>query len=295
MVSNGKGFQRAAHVVMILLCVFCLFPFVLLISSSITDEMTLIREGYSVIPKVVSFDAYKYLFVSSKAIARGYKITVFVTVIGTLVNLTFTTLLAYPLSRKDLPHRSFFSFFVFFTMLFNGGVVPSYMMWTQFFHIKNTYAALIVPNLMMGAFYVIMMRTNFSSNIPDAVIEAARIDGAGEWRILSQIVLPMSLPIIATLTLLVGLHYWNDWVNGLYYISKDKYYSIQVLLNRMLQDVQYLMSSSGAAGMDSMDSAIPATGIKMAVAVVGALPVLAVYPFFQKYFVKGITIGAVKG
>ena len=294
MVSNGKGFQRAAHVVMILLCVFCLFPFVLLISSSITDEMTLIREGYSVIPKVVSFDAYKYLFVSSKAIARGYKITVFVTVIGTLVNLTFTTLLAYPLSRKDLPHRSFFSFFVFFTMLFNGGV-PSYMMWTQFFHIKNTYAALIVPNLMMGAFYVIMMRTNFSSNIPDAVIEAARIDGAGEWRILSQIVLPMSLPIIATLTLLVGLHYWNDWVNGLYYISKDKYYSIQVLLNRMLQDVQYLMSSSGAAGMDSMDSAIPATGIKMAVAVVGALPVLAVYPFFQKYFVKGITIGAVKG
>lgn len=295
MVSNGKGFQRAAHVVMILLCVFCLFPFVLLISSSITDEMTLIREGYSVIPKVVSFDAYKYLFVSSKAIARGYKITVFVTVIGTLVNLTFTTLLAYPLSRKDLPHRSFFSFFVFFTMLFNGGVVPSYMMWTQFFHIKNTYAALIVPNLMMGAFYVIMMRTNFSSNIPDAVIEAARIDGAGEWRILSQIVLPMSLPIIATLTLLVGLHYWNDWVNGLYYISKYKYYSIQVLLNRMLQDVQYLMSSSGAAGMDSMDSAIPATGIKMAVAVVGALPVLAVYPFFQKYFVKGITIGAVKG
>ncbi len=295
MVSNGKGFQRAAHVVMILLCVFCLFPFVLLISSSITDEMTLIREGYSVIPKVVSFDAYKYLFVSSKAIARGYKITVFVTVIGTLVNLTFTTLLAYPLSRKDLPHRSFFSFFVFFTMLFNGGVVPSYMMWTQFFHIKNTYAALIVPNLMMGAFYVIMMRTNFSSNIPDAVIEAARIDGAGEWRILSQIVLPMSLPIIATLTLLVGLHYWNDWVNGLYYISKYKYYSIQVLLNRMLQDVQYLMSSSGAAGMDSMDSAIPATGIKMAVAVVGALPELAVYPFFQKYFVKGITIGAVKG
>ena len=295
MVSNGKGFRRAAHVVMILLCVFCLFPFVLLISSSITDEMTLIREGYSVIPKVVSFDAYKYLFVSSKAIARGYKITVFVTVIGTLVNLTFTTLLAYPLSRKDLPHRSFFSFFVFFTMLFNGGVVPSYMMWTQFFHIKNTYAALIVPNLMMGAFYVIMMRTNFSSNIPDAVIEAARIDGAGEWRILSQIVLPMSLPIIATLTLLVGLHYWNDWVNGLYYISKYKYYSIQVLLNRMLRDVQYLMSSSGAAGMDSMDSAIPATGIKMAVAVVGALPELAVYPFFQKYFVKGITIGAVKG
>ena len=295
MVSNGKVFQAAAHIIMILLCIFCLFPFVMLIVSSLTDETTLIREGYSIVPRAISFDAYKYLFVSSRAITRGYVITICVTVIGTLINLLLTTLLAYPLSRKDLPHRGALSFIIFFTMLFNGGVVPSYIMWTQYFHIKNTYAALIVPNLMMGAFYVIMMRTNFSANIPDAVIEAARIDGAGEGRILTQIVLPMSLPIIATLTLLVGLHYWNDWINGLYYISKDKYYSIQVLLNRMLQDVQYLMSSTSSVGMDSMGNAIPATAIKMAVAVVGALPVLVVYPIFQKYFVKGITIGAVKG
>lgn len=295
MVSNGKVFQAAAHIIMILLCIFCLFPFVMLIVSSLTDETTLIREGYSIVPRAISFDAYKYLFVSSRAITRGYVITICVTVIGTLINLLLTTLLAYPLSRKDLPHRGALSFIIFFTMLFNGGVVPSYIMWTQYFHIKNTYAALIVPNLMMGAFYVIMMRTNFSANIPDAVIEAARIDGAGEGRILTQIVLPMSLPIIATLTLLVGLHYWNDWINGLYYISKDKYYSIQVLLNRMLQDVQYLMSSSSSVGMDSMGNTIPATAIKMAVAVVGALPVLVVYPIFQKYFVKGITIGAVKG
>lgn len=295
MVSNGKVFQAAAHIIMILLCIFCLFPFAMLIVSSLTDETTLIREGYSIVPRAISFDAYKYLFVSSRAITRGYVITICVTVIGTLINLFLTTLLAYPLSRKDLPHRGALSFIIFFTMLFNGGVVPSYIMWTQYFHIKNTYAALIVPNLMMGAFYVIMMRTNFSANIPDAVIEAARIDGAGEGRILTQIVLPMSLPIIATLTLLVGLHYWNDWINGLYYISKDKYYSIQVLLNRMLQDVQYLMSSSSSVGMDSMGNTIPATAIKMAVAVVGALPVLVVYPIFQKYFVKGITIGAVKG
>lgn len=295
MVQHGKKFQIAANIVMILLCIFCLFPFVMLIASSITEESTLIRDGYSIIPKSISFSAYKYLFVSSEAITRGYMITICVTVIGTMVNLILTTLLAYPLSRKDLPHRRALSFVIFFTMLFNGGVVPSYIMWTQYFHIKNTYAALIVPNLLMGAFYVIMMRTNFSANIPDAVIEAARIDGAGEGRILTQIVLPMSLPIIATLTLLVGLHYWNDWINGLYYISKDKYYSIQVLLNRMLQDVQYLMSSSSVTGADQMANAIPATGIKMAVAVVGALPVLAVYPFFQRYFVKGITIGAVKG
>lgn len=295
MVQNNRIFQVVCHLIMILLCLFCVLPFVLLISSSLTDEQTLVREGYSFIPRVLSLDAYDYLFNKSDAIGRGYIITICVTVIGTLLNLTLTTLLAYPLSRRDLPHRGVFAFIVFFTMLFHGGIVPSYIMWTQYFHIKNTYAALVVPNLMLGAFYVIMMRTNFSANIPEAVVEAAKIDGASEWRILSKIVLPMSLPIIATLTLMVGLQYWNDWTNGLYYISKDKYYSIQVLLNRMLQDVQYLMSSAAGSSAGDLTANLPATGIKMAVAVVGALPVLVVYPFFQKYFVKGITIGAVKG
>lgn len=296
MVQKNRFFQSVSHIIMILLCLFCLLPFIMLIASSITDEQVLVREGYSFIPKALNLAAYKYLFTESSAIGRGYVITICVTVIGTVVNLLLTTLLAYPLSRRDLPHRGVFAFLIFFTMLFNGGLVPSYIMWTQYFHIKNTYAALIVPNLMLGAFYVIMMRTNFSANIPEAVIEAAKIDGAGEWLILSKIVLPMSLPIIATLTLMVGLQYWNDWTNGLYYISKDKYYSIQVLLNRMLQDVQFLMSgSSGNVSTGELAASLPATGIKMAVAVVGALPVLIIYPFFQKYFVKGITVGAVKG
>ena len=294
MVQKNKFFQVASHLILILLCLFCLLPFVMLISSSITEEQTLVREGYSLLPKNINWDAYTFLFTKSNAIGRGYIITVCVTVIGTLLNLFLTTLLAYPLSRKDLPHRNIFSFLIFFTMLFNGGIVPSYIMWTQYFHIKNTYAALIVPNLMLSAFYVIMMRTNFAANIPDAVIEAARIDGASEWCILAKIVLPMSLPIIATLTLMVGLQYWNDWTNGLYFISKDKYYSIQVLLNRMLQDVQYLMSGA-SSGSGDLAANLPATGIKMAVAVIGAIPVLIVYPFFQKYFVKGITVGAVKG
>lgn len=182
-------------------------------------------------------------------------------------------------------------------MLFNGGLVPSYIMWTQTFHIKNTLAALLFPSLMMNAFYVIMMRTYFTTNIPDAVIEAARIDGAGELRILSQVVMPMSIPIIATLALLAGLAYWNDWLNGLYYISDDRLFSIQVLLNRMLLDVQFLMSNSDAAKslQQNEEFVLPSTGIRMAVAVMGALPILVVYPFFQKYFVKGIVIGAVKG
>lgn len=175
--------------------------------SSITKENILLKYGYSFWPREISFDAYKTLLVDSGSIVRGYIISALVTVVGTVANLTLTTLFAYPLSRKELPGKAFFSFVIFFTMLFNGGLVPSYMMWTGIFHIKNTIWALIVPNLLMGAFYVIMMRTYFTTNIPDAVIEAARIDGAGEWRILAKIVLPMSTPIIATLALLVGLGY----------------------------------------------------------------------------------------
>lgn len=244
-------------------------------------------------PSEISFDAYKALLVDSSSIFRGYFLSFVVTVTGTLSNVVLTLLFAYPLSRRDLPGKGFFSFMVFFTMLFNGGLVPTYMMWTGVFNIKNTLWALIVPNLMMGAFYVIMMRTYFTTNIPEAVLEAARIDGAGELKMLIQIVLPMSKPIIATIILLVGLNYWNDWLNGLYYVNDDRLYSIQVLLNKMLMDVQYLMTNAASSLGQSIQ--LPATGIKMAVAVMGALPMFIIYPFFQKYFVQGIVIGAVKG
>jgi ABC-type sugar transport system, permease component len=295
MVEKSRLFQAVSHIIMILLCIFCLVPFIILFSSSITSEMTLVKEGYSIFPKNIDWSAYKYLLTDSSSIFRGYTITICVTIIGTAANLILTLLFAYPLSRRDLPHRNVFSFVVFFTMLFNGGLVPSYIMWSKYFHISNTYWALIVPNLMMGAFYVIMVRTYFQSNIPEAVLEAARIDGAGEFMVLRTVVLPMSKPIIATMILLVGLHYWNDWTNGLYYINKDKYYSIQVLLNRMLQDVQFLMSSAASGSTAELSANIPSVALKMAVAVMGTIPVLCVYPFFQKYFVKGIVVGAVKG
>jgi putative aldouronate transport system permease protein len=293
MVGKNKAFQVIAHIIMIGLVFLCTLPFILLIVSSITEEKTLIKNGYSFIPLKISFDAYKYLLLDSSSIIRGYFISIIVTIVGTLANLALTTLFAYPLSRKDLPGRNVFAFFVFFTMLFNGGLVPSYMMWTQIFHIKDTFWALIIPNLLLGAFYIIIMRTYFTSNIPDEVIEAARIDGAGEGRILVRIVLPMSLPIIATLALLVGIGYWNDWLNGLYYINNDRLYSLQALLNKMLMDVQFMNSNAAASSVQGMS--LPSTSIKMAVAVMGALPILIIYPFFQKYFVKGIAIGAVKG
>jgi len=296
MVYRQKGFQFFSNVILILLSMFCLIPILLIIASSITSEVSLIQSGYSLWVKDLSFSAYEYLLVDSSNIVQGYGISFLVTALGTLFGLLVTTLFAYPLTRRDLPGRTFFSFVLFFTMLFNGGLVPSYIMWTQTFHIKNTLIAYLLPNLMMNAFFVIMMRTYITSTIPEAVIEAARIDGAGEMRTMVCIILPMALPIIATLALLIGLGYWNDWLNGLYYISSDKMYSIQVVLNKMLLDSLFTFSGQASRlNLTSTGGMTPTTSIKMAVAVLGALPMLVIYPFFQKYFVKGITIGAVKG
>ena len=158
--------------------------------------------------------------------------------------MLLTILMAYPLSRREFFGRNVCAFYVFFTMLFNGGLVPTYIMYTRYLHIKNTLWALLIPSLLVSAFYVIMMRTYFNTNIPEAVIEAARIDGAGEWRILFTIVLPMSLPMIATMALLIGLGYWNDWKNGLYYLTDSRLYSIQNMLNQMLKDIQFLKSGA---------------------------------------------------
>ena len=296
MVEKNKSFQVGANIVMVILSLCCIFPFVLLIISSLTDETELIRNGYSLFPSKFSLDSYLYMFKSSNKIISAYGITILSTVVGTGCGLTMTILMAYPLSRRDLPGRNAMAFYVFFTMLFSGGLVPTYIMYTRYIKVSNTIWALIIPALMVNAFYVIMMRTYFTTNIPEAVIEAAHIDGAGEFRILGTIVLPMSVPMIATMTLLIGLSYWNDWKNGLYYLQQNKsLYSIQVLLNDMLRDVQALKSGMDAAAAAEIAATMPSTGIKMAIAVVGVLPVLIVYPFFQKYFVKGITIGAVKG
>ena len=227
---------------------------------------------------------------------RGYGITILVTIIGTLANLTLSILIAYPLSRRDLPHRNVFAFIIFFTMLFNGGLVPSYIMWTQLFGIKNTLFALLIPNLMLNAFYVIMMRTYFSTNIPMEIIEAAKIDGAHETRVLTRVVLPMSLPILATVGLMVGLLYWNDWTNGLYYLNDTRLFSIQNILNRMLLDAQFMATFGGQmGGVTGEVRNLPSVSLRMAVAAIGAIPILIIYPFFQRYFVKGITVGAVKG
>ncbi len=294
MVEKGKAFRIFSNVLMILIGICSIAPFLLLIMSSVTDEQSLVSNGYSFFPKEYSLYAYKYLLADSTSMVRAYGISILVTAVGTVANLLLTTLYAYPLSRKDLPGRNIFAFYLFFTMLFSGGLVPSYIMWSRTFHINNTIFALIVPNLMLGAFNVIMMRTYFTTNIPDAVIEAARIDGAGEIRILYRIVLPMAMPIMATIGLLVGLAYWNDWQNGLYYLTDDRLFSVQVLLMDIQRNIDSLRRSASQGASVSLAN-LPSTGVRMAITVLGILPIMIVYPFVQKYFVKGIAIGAVKG
>ena len=281
---------RLAHVVLIVFSLMAVLPFILLISASLTEENAALKYGFGFIPKVFSLAAYKYISYQSKMIIRAYGITIFTTVIGTSVGLTMTSMLGYGLS-KDIPGRRILNFFVVFTMLFNGGLIPTYYTYTQIFHIKNTYLAYIVPNLLMSAFNVILMKNYYTNNIPASLLESARIDGCGEFKIFAKIVFPLSLPITATVGLMTSIAYWNDWANALYYMSDSKMASIQQVLRVMTANVSFLASNSETI---QSGRAIPGTTVRMAIAVVAVVPILAAYPFFQKYFVKGITIGAVK-
>jgi len=283
------------NLILALTSILCLVPFLLLIASSFTDENALVLYGYSFFPKKLSLKAYQYIWQQGIVIVRAYGITVLVTILGTGVGLTITSMLSYPLSRKDLPFGKIFAFLVFFTMLFNGGLVPTYLMYVKYLHIKNTLLALIVPGLLVNSFFCMIMRSYFISNIPDAIIESAYIDGANEFKIFTKMVLPLSKPIMATIGLFLGVNYWNDWYNGLIYLTETKLFSIQNVLNRMISDAQFLASSNLGSTVNAGAIQLPATSTRMAIAVVTILPIFVAYPFFQKYFIKGITIGSVKG
>ncbi len=290
--AKEKRFQVLINVIMIILTLLAVLPFILLLGSSLTENTTLAKFGYNFWPRKFSAYAYQYLFSSNASrIFRAYGITILVTVIGTTISLLVGPLLAYPLSRRDYSRARVITFLVFFTMLFNGGIVPSYIMWTQTFHIKNTIWSLIFPTLLFNGFYIILFKNNFATNIHPALIEAAKIDGAGEWYIYFKIILPLSLPIMATIGLMVGLGYWNDWANGLYYITDDKLYSLQQLLKSIIDNIKNLQSiAQGSAAA----AQLPSTSIRMAMAVVGVIPVMILYPFFQKAFIAGISLGGVK-
>ncbi|MGG1516612.1 carbohydrate ABC transporter permease [Paenibacillus oryzisoli] len=294
--KENQGWQWAAHIVMILFSLTCLLPFALLVMSSITDETTILQNGYSFFPKQFSLTAYQYLWEQSSLIFNAYGITFLITIVGTVASLAITSMLAYPLSRRDLPGGTFFAFVLFFTLLFNGGLVPTYLVYTQLLDMKNTLWALIVPGLLMNGFNVLLMRTFFMTTVPVPVLESASIDGATEFKMYYKIVLPLSLPILATVGLFQGLAYWNDWNNGLIYVTDPKLFSLQNVLNRIMSDIQFLASNGDlGASAGAKVAQLPSETFRMAIAVIAVIPILIAYPFFQKYFVKGMTIGAVKG
>ena len=293
--TESKTFNRVATILLTVLVIITLLPILLIVIASFTEEQTLIRDGYTFFPKNFSLDAYYYMVKQGAVIVRAYGVSIFVTVVGTCLSVLLITMLAYPMSRKSFKFRNALAFFVFFTMLFNGGIVPSYIMWTKFLHIKDTIWALIIPNYLVTAFNVILVKNFYQNSIPDSLVEAAQIDGASEFTIFRKIMFPLAVPTVATISLFTGICYWNDWTNGLYYISDEKLYSIQLLLMKIMNNIQALRSNSTAALLGTGTVDLPGTSIRMAMAVIGILPILLIYPFVQKYLVKGVVVGAVKG
>ncbi len=287
-------YQILSNGIMILWTLLIVLPFILLFMSSITDENTLVANGYSFLPEKFSGAAYGYILKSGAKILKAYGISILVTAVGTLVNVLLSALMAYPLSVRNLPGRKALNFFVFFTMLFNGGIVPSYLMWTSF-GIKDTIFAQLLPNFLVSAWNVMMIRTFFTTSIPESLYEAAEIDGATQLQIFKSIVIPLGKPILVTMGTFAGLTYWNDWTNGLYYLVKrQNLYNVQNLLNQMVSNIQYLATSSNS-NVTAASSALPSTAIQMAIAFVAILPIMLIFPFFQKYYSKGLTLGGVKG
>ena len=293
--KDEKRFQIIGNIVMIIMTILAVAPLLLVIISSLTDNNTLIRNGYSYFPEKFSLAAYNYIFVENPQVLKAYAISFEPTAVGTVISLCVTTLLAYAISKKDIPGKGIMTFYIFFTMLFNGGLVPTYINYVNVFHIKDTFWALLVPGLVTNGFNILLMKSYFASSIPDEIMEAAYIDGASETQTFLRIVVPLAKPIIATIGLFAGIAYWNDWNNGYVYLNRRQdLYSIQNLLNRIVQNIQYL-TQSGDSNAAALLADLPTVSVRMAMAIAGVMPILVVYPFVQNNFVKGITLGGVKG
>ncbi len=280
----------------ILFSLACVLPLLLVVSVSFTSESAIMDFGYSFIPKEFSLDAYDFLFSDSEVIFRAYGVTIFVTIVGSLISIISMTLYAYPLSREDFPFKSFFNVYLLITLLFSGGLVASYMVNVTILGLKNTVWALIVPSL-GGGFSIFVIRTYFKKNIPSELIEAAVIDGAGEFRTFVQIILPVVQPIIASMLLFSIFGYWNNWTNSLYYISTPKLYTLQHLMQQAMLNLNFIRQSfsDNLSAMENFMKLLPEQSVRMAMVVVGVGPIVAAYPFFQKYFIQGLTEGSVKG
>jgi putative aldouronate transport system permease protein len=286
--------QIFIYIVVAFIAGACLLPFWLVLSGSLMGEKEIMKEGYKIIPAHIDLSAYKVLWERSSVILNGYKISMIVTVVGTLLSLTVSAMLAYPLSLKRVRYRNFFSVFIMITLLFNGGMVPWYIVCVRYLHLRNSIWALIIPYL-VNAWNVFLLR-NYFQTLPDELHEAARIDGAGEIAIFTKIILPLSIPVMATIALFISIGYWNDWWLGIMLIEKTELQPLQLLLRTIISNIQFLKShSTSGQAQTSILASLPTEGLKMATCMVTVGPIIFVYPFIQKYFIKGIMMGAIKG
>lgn len=291
----GKGANTAFHLVFILLSILCLAPLVFVIIISFSSEHSVMVNGYSFRPDEWSTGAYEFVFQSGGQVMHSLGMSALVTVTGVAIGMALTSTYAYVLSRKTFRYRKLFTGILVATMFFNGGLVSTYLVVANFLHLKNNFLALVLP-VAVTPFNIIVLRTFFATSVPDALIESAKIDGASQFKIFTDIVLPISLPGLATVALFLTLTYWNDWKNALLYIDSKSLYPLQYLLMKIERNIEFIAQNAGrgSMGLDSALSRLPSETAKMAIVVIATLPIACAYPFFQRYFVSGLTVGSVK-
>lgn len=278
--------------------VACAFPFLFVISISFTENSALATDGYRLIPKAFSLEAYSYVFQTGEQLGRSFLLTVFVTIVGTVGAVLVNGMYAYALARKTYRFRRQLSFIAFFTMLFSGGLVPYYIVCTQVMHINNTIFALILP-LLVNAYWILILRTFFQTQVPDSIVESAKMDGAGEFTTFFRVVFPLALPGLATIALFACLGYWNDWWNGmLFIIDSPELTPLQYMLIMIERNMEFLLNNASQITGDqkmAIYQTMPLESVRMAMIVLVTVPIVMAYPFFQRFFIRGLTIGAVKG
>lgn len=279
------------NILFVFLCLMCVYPFLLVISTSFNSEAAISRFGYTAFPKEPTLYAYKYLFMNASTLLRAYGVTIFVTVVGTILHVGVCSLYGYAISRNEFKLRKFFTFYMFFTMLFSGGTVPWYIVCTKLLHINNTIWALILPAL-CSAWNIIILKTFFKSSVPDAIIESSRIDGASEIKTFIRIVCPIALPGLATIALFAMLAFWNNYFNAMMLTTKPALQNLQLYLYNILKSASMMESGTNMGGMTLK---LPQESARNAICVISIAPIIFAYPFFQRYFIQGLTIGAVKG
>lgn len=295
--SVSRPVEAIFHLIMIFFCLCCVIPFVFVIIISFTSQQSIREIGYSFTPNQWSLEAYRYVIELGDQLWRSYFNSFFVTIVGTVCSLVVTIMYSYALFRKDFKFRKFFTFFCFFTMIFGGGLAPTYVVCKMVLGLSDSYAAIIIP-MLLNPFNLIIMRTFFQSSVPVELIDAAAIDGSGEYNTLFGIVVPISKPGIATVGLLTALAYWNEWFIPMLYVRNDaKHIPLQYLLMQMQNKVDFLIKNSAMIGAESANiiKSLPQDSLRMALVVLIVVPIAFAYPFFQRYIIAGLTIGSVKG